>query len=128
MNRALLLYAVLCGCTSAVQAHSRAATIAAVTAAGAAGVVSDAARLEAETACPRSQYAPGSAEMRGCVAPLRERWAPADAAVASVRAALVLWVETIEIASHAGDGSDLWRPLAVAASRLVVEYNNTLVV
>jgi len=110
------------GCVSAVQTHARAATVAAVTTASAAELVSDAARLDAEMTCPRSRHEPGSASMRACVAPLRERWAPADAAVASVRAALAFWIETIELAHKAGSGDDLWRPLAQAAARLVREY------
>jgi hypothetical protein len=115
---ALALLASGCG-ASVVGVQARAATIAAVATQGAARVVEDAARVEAQTACP---LAPRSPEMAACLAPLRERWAPADAGIASTRAALTAWVETLELARLADDGADLWQPLALAAARLVVEY------
>lgn len=118
-----LAIALLCGATfvghagcgaSVVSTHARAATVSAVAAQGAARVVRDAALADAQTSCPAA-----GAE---CMAALRARWAPADAAVASTRATLLAWVEALEIARVAGDGDDLWVPLATAAARLVSEW------
>jgi hypothetical protein len=110
------------GCGSAIGVQARAATVSAVATQGAARLVSDAARAEAEHACPHSLYPPSSPEMATCLAPLRARWAPADAAIGSTRAALSAWVEALEIARMAGDGEDLWAPLMTAASRLMADW------
>lgn len=116
---ALLLSA--CG-ASAVQVQSRAIQAAALTTTSAAQLVSESARAEAETRCPREDHTPSSSELAACLAPVRAAWAPADVAVASVRTSLTLWVETLQIAKLAGDGEDLWAPMAHAASRVVLEY------
>lgn len=112
----------IAGCGSVIGVQARAATVSAVATQGAARMVSDAARAEAEHACPHSLYPPSSPEMAMCLAPLRARWAPADAAIGSTRAALSAWVEALEIARIAGDGEDLWAPLMTAASRLLADW------
>lgn len=122
MIRALALVVLLSGCGSVIQTHARAAAIASVTTATAAELVSDSARLDAQMTCPHDRYPVGSAALRECLDPLRERWAPADAAVVSTRAALGIWVESLELARIAGDGADLWRPLATAAARAIRAY------
>jgi hypothetical protein len=119
----IALALLVSGCGSAIQTQARAATIAAVATTGAARVVSETAAHEARTTCPHETYAPGSLEMSACLAPVRARWAPADGAIASVRATLAAWIEALEVARLAGDGADLWEPLAIAAARLVREYD-----
>ena len=120
---AVVLLSWLSGCGSAIGAQARAATIAAVATQGAARVVGESAALEARTTCPHDRYAPRSPELELCLAPVRARWAPADASIASVRATLAVWVEALEVARLAGDGADLWEPLAIAAARFVSEYD-----
>lgn len=120
---AILVLALLAsGCGSVIGTQARAATIAAVATHGVARVVEQSAAADAAAACPREQYAPRSPELSACLAPLRERWAPADVAVASTRAALVAWTEALDVARLAGDDGMLWPALAVMAARLVFEY------
>jgi hypothetical protein len=110
----------LSGCgASAVQTHARAATIAAVATQGAARAVADGAARDAVDSCPDT--ADDDAD-RACVAAARVRWAPADAAIGTTRAALLAWVEALDVARLAGDGADLWAPLGLAAARLLAEY------
>jgi hypothetical protein len=115
----ILVGSCVAGCGSALQTQARAATVAAVATQGAARVVDDSAVQDARAACPRES----AADMAACLAPVRARWAPADAAIASTRTALGAWIEALEVARIAGDGDDLWQPLAVAAARLVREYS-----
>lgn len=124
MPAALLgLAAWLSGCgASAVQTSARAATVAAVATQGAARVVRSASAADVDATCPRAQYPVRDAALEACAAPVRQRWAPVDAAVASVRAALVAWMEATELAHVAGDDTSLWAPLALAAARLAAEY------
>lgn len=117
---AALMLATGCG-ASAVSTHARAATIAAVATQGAARMVRDATLADAAASCPDT--ADDDAD-RACIATVRPKWAPADAAVASTRAALLGWVEALTIAQAADDGADLWSPLGVAAARLLVEYES----
>lgn len=110
------------GCGSAIQTQAHAVTVAAVATQGAARMSADASRLEARAACPTSTYAPNSLEMTACLAPIRARWAPAEAAIGVTKATLSTWIEAVDLARIAGDGDDLWEPLALAASRLVADW------
>lgn len=111
---ALAAQCVGCG-ASAVRTHAQAATIAAVATQGAARMVASASVAE----CPDT---PDDDADRACVSAALVRWAPADAAVGSTRAALLAWVEALDVARLAGEDADLWAPLAVAAARLLAEY------
>lgn len=118
---ALVIVATHCtGCgASAVQTHARAATIAAVATQGAARAVADGAARDAVDSCPDT---PDDDADRACVGAAKVRWAPADAAIGTTRAALLAWVEALDVARLAGDGADLWAPLGLAAGRLLAEY------
>lgn len=107
------------GCGSAIQTQAHAVTVAAVATQGAARLVDSAAYAEASASC--GQHAVGP-ERAACLAPVAARWAPADAAIGVTKATLSTWVETLHIARVAGDGADLWEPLALAASRLVADW------
>lgn len=104
-----------------MQTHAQAATVAAVATQGAARVMADAALTTARTECPDT---PDDDADRACIARVRERWAPADPMVGSLRITLLAWVEALEIAHMAGSQNDLWVPLATAAARFVVEYQH----
>lgn len=118
----VVLSVALGGCGSVIQTQAHAVTVAAVATQGAARMSIDASRLEAQAACPTSAYAPSSPEMAACLAPLRVRWAPAEAAIGVTKATLSTWIEAVDLARIAGDGTDLWEPLALAASRLVADW------
>ena len=122
--RGALLAALVVGCAawltgcgaSAVTTSARAATVAAVATQGAARVVEQSSRAAFETECP------APADPVACGAEVKQRWHPADAAVRSTKAALVAWIEALNVARIAGDGAELWQPLALAAARMVSEY------
>lgn len=117
---AIAVASQLTGCgASAIRTHATAATVAAVATQGAAHLVEDATAADAVASCPDT---PDDVADRACVARLRERWAPADVAIAATRAALLAWVEALSIAQAAGDGADLWQPLGMAAARLVLGW------
>lgn len=106
------------GCSlSTAQRHAAAIHVAATSSAIAGEVISAAVTAEAERTCPDSED--DSADV-ACVSTLRERWAPADVAMLSVRVALVAWVEAVAV----GEGGAPWDYAYAAVRRLVREWSN----
>lgn len=116
--------AVLSGCgASAVQTSARAATVAAVATQGAARIVTESARADLDAACPLAEYPTQGPALDACAAPVRARWAPADAAVAATRATLVAWVEVLSLAQMAG-GDDLLGAMIEAARAFMSAWDD----
>jgi hypothetical protein len=110
---------LLVGCSpSALRQHSTAATVLTVATQGVATMVKEAAKAEAAQVCPTRDDA--------CLAQLTQAWTPADAAVAATRAALLSYIEALNVARIAGDGADLWHPLALALARVVLAWDRLL--
>lgn len=79
----------------AVREHLRVAGVLTVATQGAAEAVSVATTADAEATCPTAEEA--------CMTTLRLRWAPADTAIASARAAILIYIESIALADESGD-------------------------
>lgn len=107
-----------CG-ASAVGAHARAATVSAVALQGASAAVRESASVDAASSCPGSMT---DVDHDACLDRIAAHWAPADVAISAARTSLSLWIDAIDIASHAEDGADLWEPLSTALANVVLEY------
>jgi len=106
-----------CG-PNAVQQHTTAIRVAAITASAAGETISAVATADAERTCPDT---PDDAVDAACIGQLRLRWAPADAAMLSVRLALLTWLEAVAIADS---DDNLWPTVLNALRRVVREWNN----
>lgn len=99
------------GCGGALAAQARAAAISTVALEGAHRVI-------VETHEARSS----ACEDEACVLAVRESMRPVEAAHDTVRAALVAWVEALNIARLTGDSSDVIAAMVTAASRLLTVW------
>lgn len=118
-----LAVAFMCGCADPIAAQARAATITAGVLTSGGSVVSE-ARDEAldrvEAAHPTDPEHDAEIELEAA------RWRPIGVALDSARAALGLWIDTIDLARIAGGGGDLLAPLVALAARVIEAYGRAV--
>jgi hypothetical protein len=114
---ALLVLVLLVGCGGGeLAAQARAATVTAgvLTAGGAAADAAHAQALDdVERRYPADPEHDAQLELEAA------RWAPLGASLDAARTALLTWIDGIELARLAGEGSDLLGALATVAARAV---------
>lgn len=83
-----------CGQTTPVAQQAAAVDVAAITTGAVASIVHEAADADARSTCPEGSDP-------SCLDPVAERWAPVDASIGAVRAALGAWLAADRIAAAA---------------------------
>ena len=102
---------------STTQRHTAAIHVAASSSRMAGEVISAAVTRDAETSCPDSI---DDAADVSCISSLRSPWGPADAAMLSVRVALVGWLEAVAV----GETGSGWTMAFAAVRRVMREWSN----
>ena len=107
----LWLALLFSGCGYALTAQARAAVVVGV-GLGSAGAEIHDARAASLDAC----------EDEPCLDAGEARWAPALAAYESARAALTVWVESLDVARQVGEDDSVLAALLVAVARIAREW------